>query len=99
MKKFNYILLFLLCFASLGCEDHQQMLTQLEELERQNLADSLMTNDTLAIALSDYFDSHGTPNERMLAHYLLGRTYADRFGVDCKIIPVEIGDGARRLAL
>lgn len=29
----------------------------------------------------------------------VGRTYADRFGVDCKIIPVEIGDGARRLAL
>ena len=25
------------------------------------------------------------------------RTYSDRFGVACKIIPVEIGDGARRL--
>ncbi len=27
----------------------------------------------------------------------VGCTYADRFGVDCKIIPVVIGDGARRL--
>ena len=51
------------------------MLSQLEELERQNLAGSLMTNDTLAISLCDYFDSHGTPNERMRAKYILGRTY------------------------
>ena len=28
-------------------------------------------------ALADYFDSHGTPNDQMLAHYLLGRCYAD----------------------
>ena len=53
-----------------ACNDHQQMLSQLEELERQNLADSLMTNDSLAINLCDYFDSHGTPNERMRAHYM-----------------------------
>lgn len=78
MKKFNCFLILLLGLVLQGCQDHQQMLTQLEELERQNLADSLMTNDTLAIALSDYFDSHGTPNERMRAHYMLARTYTDR---------------------
>ncbi len=61
-----------------ACNDHQQMLSQLEELERQNLADSLMTNDSLALNLCDYFDSHGTPNERMRAHYMLARTYTDR---------------------
>ena len=61
-----------------ACNDHQQMLSQLEELERQNLADSLMTNDSLAINLCDYFDNHGTPNERMRAHYMLARTYTDR---------------------
>lgn len=61
-----------------ACNDHQQMLSQLEELERQNLADSLMTNDSLALSLCDYFDSHGTPNERMRAHYMLARTYTDR---------------------
>ena len=27
--------------------------------------------------LVKYFDRHGTPNERMRAHYILGRTYAD----------------------
>lgn len=37
----------------------------------------LMTDLPQATALCRYFDRHGTPNERMLAHYLLGRTYAD----------------------
>ena len=78
MKIINCFLILLLGLVLQGCKDHQQMLTQLEELEQQNLADSLMTNDTLAIALCDYFDSHGTPNERMRAHYMLARTYTDR---------------------
>ena len=77
MKIINCFLILLLGLVLQGCKDHQQMLTQLEELERQNLADSLMTNDTLAIALCDYFDSHGTPNERLMAHYLQGRVYHD----------------------
>ena len=25
----------------------------------------------------DFFDDHGTPNDRLLAHYLLGRAYHD----------------------
>ena len=42
-----------------------------------NRADSVMRNDSLAEQLAEYFDRHGTPNERMRAHYILGRTYAD----------------------
>ena len=78
MKLFNYLLIILFCIAVWACNDRQQMLSQLEELERQNLADSLMTNDSLALSLCEYFDSHGTPNERMRAHYMLARTYTDR---------------------
>ena len=55
----------------------EEMRRQLNELQARNQADSLMTDDSLALTLCDYFDSHGTPNEQMLAHYLLGRTYAD----------------------
>ncbi|MBO4810399.1 MAG: hypothetical protein J5552_02400 [Prevotella sp.] len=66
-----------LLLASCTGDHHQQMLAQLEELERQNVADSLMTNDSLALALADFFDRHGTPNEQLRAHYILGRTYAD----------------------
>jgi hypothetical protein len=36
-----------------------------------------MMNDTLAEQLVQYFDRHGDANERMRAHYILGRTYAD----------------------
>ena len=70
-------LLACLTFLLAACTDGQRMRDSLAELERMNSADSLMTNDSLALALCDYFDSHGTPNERMRAHYILGRTYAD----------------------
>ena len=54
------------------------MRQQLAHLLALNQADSLLTDDSLAQALALYFDAHGTPNEQMEAHYLLGRTYADR---------------------
>lgn len=50
---------------------------QLQELQRLNSADSLMTDDSLALLLTRYFDRHGTPNDRLLAYYLLARTYYD----------------------
>ena len=59
-----YALVALLLASCTGGR-HQQMLAQLEELERQNVADSLMTNDSLAQALADFFDRHGSPNERL----------------------------------
>ena len=71
------VLTFLLLLAACTSGDRQLRLAQLEELERQNVADSLMTNDSLAQALADFFDRHGTPNERLRAHYILGRTYSD----------------------
>ncbi len=71
----GYCLLVIVLAACSG--DGSQMRAQLEELERQNRADSVMTNDSLAEQLVKYFDRHGTPNERMRAHYILGRTYAD----------------------
>ena len=77
----SFIALACLCalFLVPACSggDKEQMLRQLEELERMNRADSVMRNDSLAEQLAEYFDSHGTPNERMRAHYILGRTYAD----------------------
>ena len=66
-----------LCLSFASCGDGSRRRLQLEELERQNRADSLMTNDSLALSLAKYFDRHGTANEQMRAHYILGRTYAD----------------------
>ena len=79
MKRTRWLcrLIAFLLLAACTSGDRQQRLAQLEELERQNVADSLMTNDSLAQALADFFDRHGTPNERLRAHYILGRTYSD----------------------
>lgn len=63
--KLLTIISILLCLVLQGCKD------------QENQEESLMTNDTLAIGLCDYFDGRGTPNERMLAHYILARTYVD----------------------
>ena len=75
MRFWLYALAVLLLAA---CHSGERQRLQLEELERQNRADSLMLNDSLARALADWFDRHGTPNEQMRAYYILGRTYADR---------------------
>lgn len=69
------LVLFVACVA---CDDGQQQRLQLEELERMNRADSLMTNDSLALLLVKYFQRHGTNNEQLRAYYILGRTYADQ---------------------
>ena len=76
LHRVCYLLFAVVLF--LGCTDGTEQRLQLEELEQQNRADSLMTNDSLARDLADYFDRHGTNNEQLRAHYILGRTYADR---------------------
>lgn len=75
MSRF-FLFVFGFCFLA-ACDGGRRERLQLEELERQNRADSLMTNDSLALALTNYFDRHGTPNEQLRAYYILGRTYAD----------------------
>jgi len=57
---------------------HARMQASLARLQAMNQADSLLTDETLALSLVTYFDEHGTPNEQLMAHYLLGRTHADR---------------------
>ncbi len=52
-----------------------QMLQQLEELEATNRAGKELLNDSLAEELVDYFERHGSSNERMRSRYMLGRTY------------------------
>jgi len=76
MKYLVGIIILVVSFL-LSCTDGERMRRELAGLQARNQADSLLTNDSLALALTDYFDRHGTANERMLAHYLLGRTYAD----------------------
>ena len=46
-------------------------------LKAQNKCDTVFHSDSLQLLLTEYYDKHGTPNERMTAHYLLGRAYSD----------------------
>ena len=77
MKGRCLLLVWVLLTILAACDDGARQRLQLEELERMNRADSLMTNDSLALDLAEWFDDHGTPNEQMRAYYILGRTYAD----------------------
>ena len=43
----------------------------------QNKAYVDFTSDSIGCLLVNYYDAHGTPNERMLAHYIKGCTYRD----------------------
>ena len=62
-----------------GGGQYSEMRQRLDALNELNRADSVLTVKECneAQTLADYFDSHGTPNDQMLAHYLLGRCYAD----------------------
>ena len=43
----------------------------------QNKANVLFTSDSIGNVLVSYYDRHGSPNERMLAHYMKGCAYRD----------------------
>ncbi len=66
---------FLVCCSGQG--SHDEMLQRLHQLSEFNQQDSVFTSTAEAQTLADYFDRHGSPNEQLLAHYLLGRAYAD----------------------
>ena len=71
----GYCLLVIVLSSCSG--DGSQMRAQLEELERQNREYEDFTTDSLAKELVDYFDRHGTANERLRSHYILGCVYRD----------------------
>lgn len=66
--------LMLLVACSSGYEHQRELLDQLSE---KNRSGSCLTDDSLALSLADYFNSHGSSNESLLAHYLLGLTFYD----------------------
>ena len=72
----------LLILDSLGQHEkafgkHFRMQYLLHRMNAENKSDVIFTSDSLAMELANHFDRHGTINERVLAHYLLGRTLSD----------------------
>ena len=56
---------------------HFRMQYQLHRQNAVNKTSDRFTSDSLCQVLVSYFDRHGNVNERVLAHYLLGRAYTD----------------------
>ena len=81
MMKAKYVLfLLLLVLCSCTSETRRaEMRQRLQALNELNRADSVLTATERdeAQTLVSFFDRHGTSNEQVLAHYLLGRCYAD----------------------
>lgn len=77
-----------------------RMRFDLLEAKAQNKAFVDFTTDSIAKEFTRYYDSHGTPNERMLAHYLLGCVYRDLgeapVAVDCYLDAISQADTTAR---
>ena len=79
MKKTNCILqFFIICSLFTGCcQDRIDYEDILNQAERQNADyDSITNLDSIKLAVS-FMDAHGSHNERIRAHYLLGCAYRD----------------------
>lgn len=77
MKRLFHIVLVLLLLSACGSREAQRMHYLLQLIDTQNKSDSVFRSDSIQRLLVDYYDSHGTANEKMLAYYLLGRACQD----------------------
>jgi tetratricopeptide (TPR) repeat protein len=62
---------------SASMTEGQRMRWLLLRQQGMNKCDTVFRSDSIPLLLVEWFDRHGTPNEQVLAHYLLGRAYAD----------------------
>ena len=60
-----------------GWSKARHMRYDLLTAKAQNKAFVDFTTDSIAKDFTDYYDRHGSANDRVLAHYLLGCTYRD----------------------
>ncbi len=74
----------------------QRMRHSLLTMKAKNKAYIPFTSDSLANDLVSYYDNYGTPNDRLLAHYILGCVYralkeAPR-AIECYLDAVNVAD-------
>lgn len=73
----NLLLVFALLMTMVCCTteaDRNRMRANLDSLNQRNRTDQPFTVQDVK-PLVQFFDDHGTANDRLLAHYLLGRAY------------------------
>ena len=75
MKRLlTYFVTFVLLSACTGRGQYAVMRNGLDSLNHLNRTDQPFTMSDVEPYV-DFFDAHGTANDRLLAHYLLGRAY------------------------
>ena len=75
----NLVLAFALLLTLVCCTteaDRNRMRAGLDSINQRNRNDQPFTVADVEPYVQ-FFDNHGTPNDRLLAHYLLGRAYHD----------------------
>lgn len=81
---------------SCGTGKRSNMERLLAEADSMNRNYVPFTTDSVMLDVVDYYDRHGTPNERMRAHYLLGCVYRDLgeapHAVDCYLDAIAKAD-------
>lgn len=63
--------------ASVPLSRGDRMYMELLRGMAMNRADSLFVSDSVLLRVTDYYDHHGSRNNRMRAHFLLGCAYRD----------------------
>ena len=80
-RTIGCLLTFLLLLLLVACDDgrRERMEALLDRADSLNRAYIPMTGglDSLLLEATKYYDRHGTPNEQLRAHYLLGCAYRD----------------------
>ena len=75
MKHLLTVIAILLAFACCTTEaERSRVRAELDSINQRNRNDQPFTAADVQPYV-DFFDDHGTPNDRLLAHYLLGRAY------------------------
>ena len=76
-KHITIYTLFLLLLIACGSSERGRMLAVLDEADSLNRNYIPFTTDSALKIAAEWFDSHGSANERVRAHYLLGCAYRD----------------------
>lgn len=76
-KHITIYTLFLLLLIACGSSERGRMLAVLDEADSLNRNYIPFTTDSALKIAAEWFDSYGSANERIRAHYLLGCAYRD----------------------